>query len=124
MNLGLVLLVSAALAGCSLPCGLGTKDDDEKSGPKGKTAVEIVEGGKDMPGNAVVTSDGKAVWPPSGPGCGRLVACCDAASKESSAVGLACQLSVGTRPLDCGKALESVQGIIAELGLKMPEACK
>jgi len=124
VKIGLFLLIPAVLAGCGLLDALRAKDDREASGSKEKVAVEIVEGGEDMPGNARIMSDGKPVWPPEGPGCERLVACCDAASKDSSAVGLACQLSVAAEPLDCVKALDSVRNIISELGLKTPGDCK
>lgn len=117
-------LVFSMLAGCGLLDALRSGDEAGKSDPKEQPAIEIVEGGDSMPGNAKVMSDGKPLWPPEGPGCERLIACCNAASRESSAVGLACQMSVAVKPLDCGKALESVQGIISELGLKTPGECK
>ena len=117
-------LIPAMLAGCGLLDALRARDEAGKSDPREQPAIEIVEGGDNMPGNAKVMSDGKPVWPPEGPGCDRLIACCNAASEESSAVGLACQMSAAAKPLDCAKALESVQGIISELGLKTPAECK
>jgi hypothetical protein len=117
-------LVFSMLAGCGLLDALRARDEAGKSDPGEQHAIEIVEGGDSMPGNAKVLSDGKPLWPPEGPGCERLIACCNAASKESSAVGLACQMSVAAEPLDCAKALESVQGIISELGLMTPGECK
>jgi len=124
MRFGLLLLVPALLAGCGLLDALRGKGEKEKSASNDKVVVEIVEGGEDMPGNAKILSDGKPVWPPKGPGCERLVECCNSASKDSSAVGLACQLSVGAKPLDCVKALDKVRGIISELGLKTPGECR
>lgn len=124
MRFGPFLLLPALLAGCGLLDALRGKDEKEASGSKDKVVVEIVEGGEDMPGKAKIMSDGKPVWPPEGPGCDRLVECCNAASKESSAVGLGCQLSVGAKPLDCVKALDKVRDIISELGLKTPAECK
>lgn len=124
MRVCLCFLVPAVLVGCGLLDALQGKGGKETSGSKDKVVVEIVEGGEDMPGKAKIMSDGKPLWPPEGPGCDRLVECCNSASRDSSAVGLACQLSVAEKPQDCVKALDSVRGIISELGLKTPGECK
>jgi hypothetical protein len=66
---------------------------------------------------------GRTVWPPQGPGCDRLVRCCDAAASSAGFIRLACQLSVAKRPLDCGKSLTTVTNILKEKGLALPAPC-
>jgi len=117
-----VLCIAFLLAcqGCCKPVKslLGSKEDKSTEPPE-----EIVLSPGGPPGGSQVLTDGKAVWPPKGPGCDSLVKCCDAASKQSSAVGLSCQLSLAADP-DCNKALESVRKMIGELGQALPPECK
>jgi hypothetical protein len=85
--------------------------------------VVIRPGTRDLPGGVKVSSGGKTVWPPKGPGCEKLVQCCKAASASIRAIGLACQLSVAKPPVDCAKALATVTGIMKEQGKTPPKEC-
>jgi hypothetical protein len=120
MTVVLCITVLLACAGCCKSIGslLGSKENKSTEPP-----VEIVESPQGPPGGSQVLSDGKAVWPPKGPGCENLVKCCDAASKKDSAVGLACQLSLAADP-DCAKALQSVKSMITQMGQALPPECK
>lgn len=91
--------------------------------PDKKSKVVIQPGTRDLPGNVKVSSGGKPVWPPTGPGCEKLVQCCKVASASVRAIGLACQLSVAKPPVDCGKALKTVTGIMKEQGKTPPKEC-
>lgn len=73
-------------------------------------------------GNTQVQVDGRNVWPPTGPGCAELAACCAAAG--SSDVGMFCQMSVATLPLNCVAALGSVRTYLGERGMAVPPACQ
>jgi hypothetical protein len=74
-------------------------------------------------GESQVLTGGQAVWPPTGPGCDRYVACCQAAGAMASDLGLACQLAVATPPVDCAAALASIRGMISQRGQAPPPAC-
>ena len=122
INTTAVLFIALLLAcpGCcrTVESLWSPKEDRSTEAPE-----DIVLSPQGPPGGSQVLTDGKAVWPPKGPGCDGLVKCCDAASKRSSAVGLACQLSVAADP-DCAKALESVRKMIPEMGQALPPECK
>jgi hypothetical protein len=75
-------------------------------------------------GGTQVQLGGGPVWPPSGPGCEKLVACCESAQRLEPAIGLGCQLSVAQRPVDCAVALQSVTSMIREMGRPLPDACR
>jgi hypothetical protein len=135
-----------AVAGCKSKEAEIGKDKDKRAAPRadsprpdpGKTEpgkdrprpasdkkgkVVIKPGTRDLPGGVKVSSGGKPVWPPKGPGCEKLVQCCIAASASVRALGLACQLSVAKPPVDCGKALATVTGIMKEQGKTLPKEC-
>jgi len=88
-----------------------------------ESQVTIRPGSNDLPGGAQVLLGDRPVWPPRGAGCDALVACCTAANVLSTAVGLACQLSVAVEPLDCRTALETIRREIGEQGLAVPAEC-
>jgi hypothetical protein len=76
-------------------------------------------------GGSEVSVDGRPVWPPQGPGCAELVACCNGFRGDQvadKAMGLACQLSV-TKEADCPRALGTVRAIVREKGATPPAAC-
>jgi hypothetical protein len=85
--------------------------------------VTIRPGGPGDLGDQKVVADGMTVWPPTGPGCEPLVACCRAAAGLDRAMGLACQLSVARTPVDCGKALAMVRRLMGERMMAVPAAC-
>jgi hypothetical protein len=76
-------------------------------------------------GNTEVVVDGKPVWPPKGPGCAELVACCNGFSGDDvvvKAMQLACQLSVTKEP-NCPRALTTIRTIVSEKGEALPSSC-
>jgi hypothetical protein len=76
-------------------------------------------------GGTEVLVDGKPVWPPKGPGCAELVACCNGFSGDQiadKAMGLVCQLSV-TKEADCPRALATVRAVVREKGATLPASC-
>ncbi len=74
-------------------------------------------------GNTRITSDGRNVWPPTGPGCDVLVRCCEAAQATESSVALFCQISAAAGR-SCAEQLESVRTYIRERGTALPAACQ
>jgi hypothetical protein len=74
-------------------------------------------------GKTVVTSDGKEVWPPKGPGCDDFVRCCEAAGKKESSAILMCELSVSITPVDCVKGLKDFRQYLAEKNIQAPSEC-
>jgi hypothetical protein len=73
-------------------------------------------------GDALVTREGQAVWPPRGEACGPLVSCCTARSSKDRTFALMCQLAVA-RDASCVRALETVQAIATELGAPLLPEC-
>jgi hypothetical protein len=93
-------------------------------GPGAPPVVIAPPAGPPPPGGgSQVLTDGRPVWPPTGPGCDRYAACCQAASATASDIGLACQLAVATPPVDCAAALTSIRNMIGERGQTPPPAC-
>lgn len=141
----LIIIVTSVLL---VPaCGKKSEKEDRKSGQPKKT--EPSRGAESMgptrvgplsrkggpgqvsikpspqsPGGVAVSTGGKDVWPPKGPGCDKYVACCNAASRVARSVGLACQLTVARQPVDCVKALVTVKAIMTEQGKTPPKACE
>lgn len=72
-------------------------------------------------GLVAVSLDGKPVWPPSGPGCEKLIACCNPLASDD-ALALACQLAMG-RDRECAVAQETVMQMVLEQGKVMPPSC-
>jgi hypothetical protein len=70
-----------------------------------------------------VQVDGRPVWPPQGPGCDQLVACCRDGTAIDSSIGLACQLSMAIDGATCPNAMASVRSSIAEMGRAVPPSC-
>jgi hypothetical protein len=76
-------------------------------------------------GGTEMLVEGTPIWPPQGPGCAELVACCEAFVGDDvapRAMQLACQLSVAKGP-DCPRALDTVQTIVHENGEALPASC-
>jgi hypothetical protein len=73
-------------------------------------------------GNVTVRLEGKPVWPPSGPGCERLIACCTPLASDDS-LALACQFAVG-RDRECAIAQQTIRQIVMENGLALPPSCR
>lgn len=91
--------------------------------PGGGSKQLVIQPGSGLSGGMQVTSGGRAVWPPQGPGCDNLVACCTAASATESATSLFCQMAVATEPVNCTKALQDVRSYLAERGQTAPPQC-
>lgn len=76
---------------------------------------------REAPGLILSVGD-KPVWPPSGPGCAELIACCDGAASVESSASLFCQLG-----LAAGKSCPDTQALVvaylAEKRLPAPAAC-
>jgi len=83
----------------------------------------VISPGGGLPGGMDVTTDGHSVWPPHGPGCDQLVACCQAAASAASDVSLFCQMSVATQPVNCATAMQSVRSYLGERGMPTPPQC-
>lgn len=93
-------------------------------GPTGGPGAPTTIGPPTSPGGPVqVNVGGQNVWPPQGPGCERLVSCCDAASAVNSAISLSCRLSVARQPVDCAASLTQVRNIMREMNVAEPAAC-
>jgi hypothetical protein len=76
-------------------------------------------------GGAELLVEGTPIWPPQGPGCAALVACCEGFAGDGDApraLQLACQLSVAKGP-DCPRALDTVETIAHEAGGALPSSC-
>lgn len=76
-------------------------------------------------GKTEVDVDGKPVWPPQGPGCAELVACCSSFTGSGVAADgmrLVCQFSVAKKA-DCPRALATVRSVLSERGEPAPAAC-
>ncbi len=122
------LLAAALLPGCRVFESCRPKPKEEPASKtkllkEGPSSI-IQKGDESLPGGVTVTTEGKNVWPPRGPGCDKLVACCDAAARLSGTVGLSCQLSVAVQPVDCKKAQDNVVGTMKDLGVAPPAECK
>lgn len=83
----------------------------------------VISAGAGGLGGMQISSGGRAVWPPSGPGCDRYVECCNAAVAVDSSLGLACQLFVVTEPVNCNTGLTQVRSQLTELGREVPTPC-
>jgi len=70
----------------------------------------------------VVMKDGKPAWPPVGPGCDALVACCKDASTGRPAIDLACQMSA-VEP-DCAQGRKAVVELLDHDGAAVPASCR
>jgi hypothetical protein len=92
--------------------------------PPGTPQTTAVYGPGGGLGGSQVQVDGRPVWPPQGPGCDQLVACCRDGTAIDSAIGLSCQLSMATDGATCPGALQSVRAMIAELGRPLPASCQ
>src|SRR5450432_1358275 len=100
--IGATLYLSAA-------CGGGTQE-----GPRTR--------GNDEP-HFVVVRDGKSAWPPVGPGCDALVACCKDAATGRPDVDLACQMSA-VKPPDCERGRKAVVELLDHDGAPVPASCR
>lgn len=84
---------------------------------------EIGEGGSEGLAGYMISHDGKALWPPTGPQCEMLVSCCQAIASQAKPVALTCLLAVA-RDKDCGIALSTVRSIVTEQSYAMPGQCQ
>jgi len=73
--------------------------------------------------NPVLTTNGKKVWPPVGPGCEQLVKCCEAGQKVESTSSLMCQMTVATSPVDCVQGLKTYKTYLSERKISAPVEC-
>jgi hypothetical protein len=79
-------------------------------------------------GPAQMYVDKRPVWPPSGPGCAELVACCNAAVAKDESIGLLCQVMVAAEmakanPQPCPAARANVVASLDEVGIAKAPAC-
>lgn len=119
MRIALASLVFAvALAACQRR---GSQPEATQP-PAGGDQIVIAPGGG--LGGTQVTTGGRAAWPPQGPNCERLVACCQQASSSMSDVALMCQMSVATPPVDCLRALGEVRQYLTERQAPVPPLCE
>lgn len=73
-------------------------------------------------GKVAVKLDGKPIWPPSGPGCDKLIACCTPLASDDG-LAILCQFALG-RDRECAVAQRTVTQIVAENGMALPPACR
>jgi hypothetical protein len=104
---------SFALAGCVMVCLVAACGGGTAEKPR-------AEGNDDS--HVVVMKDGKSAWPPVGPGCDALVACCKDAAVGRPDVDLACQLSA-VKP-DCEEGRKAVVELLENDGASVPDACR
>lgn len=69
-----------------------------------------------------VMKDGKSAWPPVGPGCEQLVACCKDASTGRPDIDLACQISAAVP--DCPTGRKAVVELLDSDGSAVPASCR
>jgi hypothetical protein len=70
----------------------------------------------------VVMKDGKPAWPPVGPGCDTLIACCKEAAPGRPEVNLACQMSA-VEP-NCPLGRKAVIELLENGDVSVPAACR
>ena len=75
-------------------------------------------------GGIQVLVDGKETWPPKGPGCDKLIKCCDTVGAKHSDVKLFCQLAVADKNGDCVKAQSKVRDYLKDRKIDPPKECK
>jgi len=125
---GLLALCTIATAGCCCPVGaFAPSPPPPAPAPMPMPPAPMPEPPSGPPsappGGGQVQVGGRNVWPPVGPGCDRYIACCEAARSVNSAIGLACQLSVSTPPVDCVHARAQIRQMITEMGSAPPPEC-
>lgn len=98
-----------------------TGADESASGRSAETPPDC--GPENSLGGMCMSSGGKSLWPPTGPGCERLVACCKAMSSDlKPATG--CLLAPMAYPGDCPAMLKSATSMAKEQGKDLPAACE
>jgi len=75
-------------------------------------------------GGTNVSMEAGPLWPPSGPSCEALTACCEQRLSQDDRFELLCPFAVVRHHNDCPSALATVNQIGAELGLHKKGACK
>jgi hypothetical protein len=73
-------------------------------------------------GLTAVSLEGKPLWPPSGPACERLIACCTPLASDNN-LSMMCQFAVGRDP-DCAAARQTVTQIVLEQNKALPPSCR
>ena len=74
-------------------------------------------------GGMCMSSGGKSLWPPSGPGCERVVSCCRAMSSDTSPAAR-CLLASVAYPDDCTAMLKTIAAMAKEHGEDVSAACE
>lgn len=74
-------------------------------------------------GLTAVSLEGKPVWPPNGPRCENLIACCVALTAADQGQGLFCQFAIG-RDGSCAVALQTMTQITVEQRRPVPPPCR
>lgn len=127
MNLGRLVALPLALLVALSACQRGSSNQGAPQNPtppgQGGGDQQIVIGPGGGLGGTQVNVDRRPAWPPQGPGCERLVACCQQASSALSDIGMFCQMSVAMPPVDCARALTEVRSYLAERGAQTPAVC-
>jgi hypothetical protein len=142
MRLGYLLAcaVVACASGQAQPESADTKTDgaaadagEHEPGPVGTQLVrdvteskETFEIGVDKQaglGGYNVVHEGKALWPPQGEGCEKLVGCCTELAGRVNAHAMSCLLALA-RDKTCGAALSTAVAIVQEQAYSLPDSCK
>jgi hypothetical protein len=76
----------------------------------------------------VLFTEGEPVWPPSGPGCDALIACCDDAATVDKGANFAYQLAIAAanekgEPEPCVAARADIAAMLAEQNAAIPATC-
>lgn len=80
------------------------------------------------PPTMMLFTNGEPVWPPSGPGCDALVACCDDAAAVDKGASFGCQLAIAAanekgEPEPCVAARADVVAMLTEQKAAIPATC-
>lgn len=73
-------------------------------------------------GGYAVQLNGEPVWPPTGPACDKLVACCTALAATAKPLALSCLLATA-RDKTCSTALSTSIAIATEQSYPLPASC-
>ena len=73
-------------------------------------------------GGYAIRLDGKPLWPPTGEGCDKFVACCTSLAAIANPLALSCLLAIG-RDKTCSAAFATSTAIATEESYPLPASC-
>lgn len=73
-------------------------------------------------GGYSIQLDGAPIWPPSGAGCEKLVACCTSLAATAKPLALSCLLAIA-RDKTCSVAFSTSVAIATEQSYPLPTSC-